>query len=227
LSRWELIDSANIPGGGELRLLKRQQEYVIRIAGEPGDLMSSRTHGSEDALGELACEALSGVRNPRVLIGGLGMGFTLTAALKALPADAEVVVAELIPEVVDWNRDYVGFGDSAAKPLDDRRVQVLIEDVATVIRDATEAFDAIALDVDNGPEGLTHSDNEQLYSREGLAAAYRALRPKGVLTVWSAAPAPVFVARLKEIGFRVDEHRVRAHRGKGARHLVWSARRLQ
>ena len=209
-----------------MRLLKRQQEYVIRIAGVPGDLMSSRTHGSEDALGELACDALAGVPEARVLIGGLGMGFTLAAALKALPADAEVVVVELIPEVVDWNRRFFGFGDPAGKPLDDRRVRVQIADVATVIRDANEAFDAIALDVDNGPEGLTHSDNEQLYSREGLAAAYRALRRNGVLTVWSAAPAPAFVARLNEVGFVVDEHRVRAHRGKGARHLIWLARRL-
>lgn len=210
-----------------MRLLKRQQEYVIRIAGVPGDLMSSRTHGSEDALGELACGALSGVRKARVLIGGLGMGFTLAAALKALPADAEAVVAELIPEVVDWNRSFFDFGNPAGKPLDDRRVRVQIADVAAVIRDANETFDAIALDVDNGPEGLTHSDNEQLYSREGLAAAYRALRRNGVLTVWSAAPAPAFVARLNEVGFRVDEHRVRAHRGKGARHLIWSARRQE
>lgn len=223
MSRWQLVDTADIPGsGGTLRLLERDGEFAIRIAGGQGDLMNSRTHGSEDALGQLACESLRDRAGARVLVGGLGMGFTLSAALACLPADAEVVVAELVPGVVAWNCDRLG--GCAGNPLRDPRVRVEAEDVGRLIRGASGAFDAILLDVDNGPEALTHPDNGGLYSLEGLHAAYNALRANGTLAVWSVSPARAFVSRLRAVGFSVTERRVRAHRGKGSRHVIWLAR---
>ena len=223
MSRWELIDTAAIPkGGGELRLLRRNDEFTIRIAGH-GDLMSSRTHGSEDALGVLACEPLAARPEARVLIGGLGMGFTLAAALDCLAADAQVVVAELVSGVVRWNRDELG--ECAGRPLGDDRVQIVEADVGHLIRDVDAGYDAILLDVDNGPEGLTHAANNRLYSLDGLIDAYHALRPQGTLAVWSASPAPSFIGRLNKVGFTVDERRVRAHGGKGSRHVIWLAKR--
>ena len=224
MNKWQLLDTASIPnGGGELRLFQRAQEYSIRIAQGQGDLMNSRTHGSEDALGTLACEPLHNRQGARVLIGGLGMGFTLATALQALAADAEVVVAELVPGVVQWNRDLLG--DCAGHPLADPRVQIENADVGDLINSAAHGYDAILLDVDNGPEGLTHAENDRLYSFEGLHAAYRALRPSGVLAVWSATLAPRFKSRLRKVGFTVDEKRVRAHQGKGSRHVIWLATR--
>jgi spermidine synthase len=226
MSRWELIDTTEIPGGGgELRLFGRDDEFAIRIAGGQGDLMNSRTHGSEDALGQLACEPLRNRAGARVLIGGLGMGFTLAAALACLPADAELVVAELVPGVVVWNRDRLGV--CAGFPLEDPRVSVETADVGELIRGASAQYDAILLDVDNGPEGLTHPDNDRLYSLEGLSAAYRALKPSGTLAVWSVSPAKAFVKRMRSVGFDVDERRIRAHRGKGSRHVVWLSRRAR
>jgi len=224
MSRWQLIDTAEIPGsGGMLRLFGRDDEFAIRIAGGQGDLMNSRTHGSEDALGQLACEPLRDRASARVLVGGLGMGFTLSAALACLPADAEVVVAELVPGVVRWNRDLLGA--CAGNPLGDPRVRVETADVGRLIRGASGEFDAVVLDVDNGPEGLTHPGNDGLYNLEGLSAAYNALRVDGALAVWSVSPAKAFVSRLRSVGFSVAEHRVRAHRGKGARHVIWLAGR--
>jgi spermidine synthase len=224
MSRWELIETTDIPGGGgELRLFGRDNEFAIRIAGGQGDLMNSRTHGSEDALGQLACEPLHDQAAPRVLIGGLGMGFTLAAALACLPADAEVIVAELVPGVVGWNRDVLG--GCAGHPLRDPRVRVESADVGELIRVASAEFDAILLDVDNGPEGLTHPANDRLYTLEGLSAAYHALRPSGTLAVWSVSPARAFVKRIQSVGFVVVERRVRAHRGKGSRHIIWLASR--
>ena len=228
------MDTASIPNdGGELRLLKRDNEFAIRIAGGHGDLMNSRTHGSEDALGTLACEPLASEpfaselgrdkQAAQVLIGGLGMGFTLAAALQSLPADAQVVVAELVPGVVHWNRDLLG--GCAGHPLTDGRVRIECADVGELIKRARASYDAILLDVDNGPEGLTHPENDHLYSFQGLQAAYNALRGSGVLAVWSASPAPRFASRLRKIGFSVDERRVRAHRGKGSRHIIWLATR--
>jgi len=224
VSRWERVDSAEIPNnGGELSLFQRDDEYAIRIAGGQGDLMNSRTHGSEDALGTLACESWRNTQGAQILIGGLGMGFTLATALQSLRADAQVCVAELVPGVIAWNRELVG--QSAGSPLNDTRVSVKNIDVAELINQASGTYNAIVLDVDNGPEGLTHPENDHLYSFAGLHAAYDALCPSGVLAVWSASPAPQFKSRLRKVGFSVDERRVRAHRGKGSRHIIWLARR--
>ena len=224
MSSWELMDTAAIPNnGGELRLFKRNEEFVIRINGTLGDLMSSRTHGSEDALGELACSPFANKKSARILVGGLGMGFTLATALKSLAADAEVTVAELVPGVVKWNQDLVG--EFAGNPLNDKRVNVKNVDVGTLINSASDHYDAILLDVDNGPEGLTHQGNDGLYSIDGLETTRQALRTQGILAVWSASPARKFVALMKKAKFIVDEKKVRAHNGKGARHIIWLAKK--
>ena len=223
MNRWELIDGAAVPGdGGELRLYRRRDEFSMRVQGH-GELMNSRTHGSEDALGELTCEPLAHTPGANLLIGGLGMGFTLASALARLAPDAAVVVAELVPEVVHWNEG--ALGECAGHPLRDARVRVLPTDVAALIHKAREQYDAIVLDVDNGPEGLTRRANDQLYSLTGLADAYRALKARGRLAVWSASSAPDFTARLQKVGFTVDERRVRAHGRKGARQVIWLAER--
>ncbi len=217
-----LLATARVPDTDtELRLYQSGQLYSIKIPGR-GDLMTSRMHGSERSLAELACARLAGRDRASVLVGGLGMGFTLRAALDVLAAGAEVVVAELVPEVVAWNRELIG--EPAAHPLRDPRARVYVGDVATLIRRSRAAFDAILLDVDNGPEGLVRRQNDWLYSLEGLATARRALRADGVLAVWSAGPDGDFTERLRKAGWRVEEHVVRAHRpGKGARHVVWLA----
>jgi spermidine synthase len=221
---WKLLDSARVPGGGpELRLYQRGEELSIRIVGR-GELMNSRVHGSEDALAELTCARLAGRAHSRVLIGGLGMGFTLAAALRQLGPDAEVVVAELVPAVVEWNRGPLA--GAAGHPLEDRRVTVRVADVAQILSKEAQAYDAILLDVDNGPEGLTRRDNDWLYSLNGLGAAFAALRPGGVLAVWSAGPDRDFSERLRRIGFEAEEVRVRARANrKGARHIIWLAAR--
>jgi spermidine synthase len=218
-----LLDSAQVPGnGGELRLYQRGDEFSISIAGR-GELMNSRVHGSEDALAEHTCARLADCLSPRLLIGGLGMGFTLAAALRHIGERAQVVVAELVPAVVVWNRGPLG--GLADHPLQDPRVSVREGDVARMIKEGQQAYDAILLDVDNGPEGLTRKQNDWLYCMNGLNAAYAALRPGGVLAVWSAGPEQVFVQRLRKVGFEVDEVRVRAHGSKGARHIIWFAKR--
>lgn len=221
---WLLLDHSEIPGnGGELRLYRRGDDYSIMIAGG-GELMNSRVHGSEEALAELGCRHLQALADGRVLVGGLGMGYTLAATLAQVGPDASVVVAELVPAVVQWNRDHLGA--FAGHPLDDPRTVVHVGDVAGLLRREHTAYDAILLDVDNGPEGLTHRANDWLYGTEGLEAAYDALRPKGVLAVWSAGPDAAFAERLRHTGFTVEEHRVRAHRkGKGATHVIWLAQR--
>jgi spermidine synthase len=223
---WKLLASAQVPGGGpELRLYQRGEELSIRIVGR-GELMNSRIHGSEEALADLTCAPLSGCARPRVLIGGLGMGFTLAAALRHLGSGAEVVVAELVPAVVEWNRGPLA--EVAGRPLEDRRVTVRVADVAQILSGEAQAYDAILLDVDNGPEGLTRRDNDRLYGASGLSAAFAALRPGGVLAVWSAGPDRDFSERLRRAGFEAEEMRVRAraHR-KGARHVIWLARRVK
>jgi len=220
---WVLLDKAQIPGtGGELYFYQRGDEFSIRIIGQ-GELMNSRAHGSEDALAKLTCAMLVDNTNPCLLIGGLGMGFTLAAALQHVGDQAQVVVAELVPAVVVWNRGPLG--QLSGYPLRDPRVEVREGDVARILDVERETYDAILLDVDNGPEGLTHKNNDWLYSLDGLSAAYAALRPQGVLAVWSAGPAQDFKQRLRRVGFEVDEKRVRAHGSKGARHVVWFARR--
>jgi spermidine synthase len=218
-----LIHTASIPGqDGELGLYRRGADYFIKIVGGQ-DLMNTRAHGSEDALGTIACRGLRDTPAARVLVGGLGMGFTLSAALKSLGADAQVVVAEIVPGVVEWNRGVLG--TFAARPLDDPRTRVRAVDVAMVLREEAERFDAIVLDVDNGPDALTRPSNQWLYSESGLSAISGALRPGGALAIWSAAPDKAFTKRLRAVGFVVEEVPVRAHAGKGARHVIWMARR--
>ncbi len=219
---WEELDRQAIPGnGGDLSLHRRGAEHAIRVDGQ--ELMNSRLHASEDALGALACGRIAGRPKAKVLVGGLGMGFTLAAALAHLGRDATVVVVELVPAVVTWNREHLGH--LAGHPLRDPRVKVRVEDVGAVMRASPAAFDAILLDVDNGPEGLTRAGNDALYGRAGLAVARAALRQKGVLAVWSARPDPAFTRRLRAAGFRVDEQEVRARERKGAKHTIWLATR--
>jgi spermidine synthase len=221
---WRELARAEVPGGdAPLVLAERGGEYVIRLGAVT--LMGSRAHGSEEALAERALAGLAGRANLRVLIGGLGMGYTLAAALRALPRTAEVVVAELVPAIVAWNRELLA--DLAGRPLDDARVSVREADVADVLRASDAAFDAILLDVDNGPDGLTRSANQQLYAAAGLAAAFRALRAGGVLGVWSVAADAAFTRRLHAQGFAAEAEAVRARTGKGGRHTLWLARRPQ
>ena len=218
---WELLDKALVPGNSkELRLYRRGREFSIRVHG--CELMNSRAHGSEDALAELACARVADRPRPRVLIGGLGMGYTLASALRRLGASARVVVAELVPEVVQWNRGPLA--DLAGHPLQDTRVTVREVDVARILQAEHQAYDAILLDVDNGPDGLSLQSNNWLYSLAGLDAAFAALKPEGVLAVWSASPDRSFTRRLRQAGFAVDEVPVRA-RGQrgGGRHTIWIA----
>ncbi|MDT8439697.1 MAG: hypothetical protein RQ729_11880 [Wenzhouxiangellaceae bacterium] len=223
MPRSTLLATATIPDTRvELKLVEHRDRFAISIPGR-GELMNSRSHGSEVALAELARERLGERAAMRWLIGGLGMGFTLAAALRVLGEDAEVVVAELVPEVVEWNRQWLG--QVAGHPLRDRRVTVHIGDVAEPIRTPAGRFDAILLDVDNGPEALIRVENNWLYSPAGLNAARAALRPGGVLAVWSASGDERFSKRLRACGFEVEAHEVRAHRaGKGARHWIWLCR---
>ncbi|MFN2334131.1 MAG: spermidine synthase, partial [Wenzhouxiangellaceae bacterium] len=200
----------------ELKLHRHADRFAISIPGR-GELMNSRVHGSEIALAELTCKRLTEKGSPCLLIGGLGMGFTLAATLKAVGDAAEVVVAELVPEVVDWNRDLLG--DAAGHPLQDPRSKVFVGDVARLLRESAGRFDAVMMDVDNGPEALIRRENDWLYSPAGLAAARRAMKPDGVLAVWSASPDRRFTERLEKAGFDVDLQMVRPHRaGRGARH---------
>ncbi len=216
---WEFLAKAKVPDSSdELLLYRRSAEFSIRVAGS--ELMNSRMHGSEDALAELAWARIAGRDKPRILIGGLGMGYTVAAALRQLPAAGQLVVAELVPAVVDWNREFLA--PLAGAPLEDQRVTVCVADVAQVLRDGQQAYDAILLDVDNGPEGLTRKVNNWLYSCEGVVVTCRALRSGGVVAYWSAAPSQAFTRRLNQARFAVEEVDVRA-RGErgGGRHTIW------
>jgi spermidine synthase len=223
MARFTEIGTATIPGQGtRLRLLQRNDEFSIKIAGTTGELMNSRVHGSEDALATLACERIADLPSPRVLIGGLGMGFTLAAALAALGKDAQVTVAELVPEVEDWNRGPLGA--AAGNPLNDPRASIHIGDVAELLKSSDGEWDAILLDVDNGPEGMTRRENNWIYSPAGIAAAQNALSPDGILAYWSAGQEHAFTERLRAAGFAVEAVTVRGLRpGKGAYHLIWLA----
>ena len=216
----ELIGTARVPGGEDLRLFRRGADFMIVL--ERNELMNSRMSGSEEALATMTIERLGARPAPRVLIGGYGMGFTLRAALAALPGDARVTVAELVPEIIAWAQ-----GPMAALTagcLDDRRVGVVQIDVADMIAEAPGEYDAILLDVDNGPDGLVRAANNRLYAMRGLHLAREALRPGGVLAVWSAAPDAAFARRLSSAGFAVEERTVRARsNGKGATHTIWFA----
>ena len=217
---WVHIDTAKIPGGeGELRLKRRGAEFSIMLGAN--ELMNSRLSGSEEALASLTCARIVG-KSPRLLIGGLGMGFTLRAALSALGPDAKLIVAELVPAVVAWARGPMA--ELFAGSLDDPRVTIHEADVGGLIRQATGAYDAMLLDVDNGPEGLSRQANDALYDMPGLQAARKAMKPGGVLAVWSQGPDMSFSKRLQQAGFAVDETKVRAGRtGGGARHVIWLA----
>jgi len=219
MQSWTLVDSARVPGnGGELRLYRRGGEFSIWV--DEDELMNSQVHGSEVALAQLACDLVSDRPQPRVLIGGLGMGYTLAAALQSLGPEARVVVAELVPAVVAWNRDHLAA--LAGSPLADSRVTVREVDVRKVMQADRSGFDAILLDVDNGPEGLTRQENNWLYGVEGLGVAFAALHPGGVLAVWSAGPDPAFTQRLHKVGFMVEEVLVRLRgAGEGERHTIW------
>ena len=219
---WVVLDTAPIPGGTEsLRLLQRGTEFSIQLG--HNELMNSRLSGSEEALATLTAARVGARRGTRWLIGGYGMGFTLRAALDALTEDARIVLAELVPAVLDWGRGPLA--GVASDALGDPRVEARVADVAEAIHTGRGLYDAILLDVDNGPDGLTRSANDRLYDAAGLAAARTALRPGGVLAVWSAHPDPAFAQRLARGGFRVEEVGVRAGRKRGARHTIWLAAR--
>ncbi len=222
MRHWTLLGEAPIPDSEQsLSLYQGKDDFFIKISSGGGELMSTRKHGSEDALGALPGQRLRNREAARVLIGGLGMGFTLAAVLKEVGPGAEVTVAELIPEVVDWNRGPLG--ERSGFPLNDPRTKVHVGDVAKLMRRKRGYFDVIALDVDNGPEGLTQSANDWLYSMPGIIAAQEALTPNGILAYWSAGPEQAFHDRLRRCGFLVEEATVFAYGKKGARHTIWLA----
>ena len=214
----ELIATARVPGGGELRCYRHDRDFAIRVDGV--ELMTSRVHGSEEAMAELAIARLPERTAPRVLIGGLGMGFTLARTLALLPPEAVVEVAELVPEIVQWNREI--FGHLAGEPLRDPRAKVLGLDVKDRIAAVNGLYDMVLLDVDNGPEGLTRRGNDQLYSERGLRKLHDAMRSQAVAAVWSSRPDDRFEGRFRAAGFHVEEHRVRARRTKGPVRTIWT-----
>lgn len=218
MNPWTHLATAQIPGGGALKLMQRGQDYSI-MSGSI-ELMNSRLYGSEVALFKLAWGKAGAPPAPRVLIGGLGMGFTLRAALADLPQDASIVVAELVPEVIDWARSHLAplYADS----LSDPRTRIVQGDVADRLAEAKPPYDLILMDVDNGPDGLNRDANDSLYSLHGLTNLKRATRPGGVVSIWSAAPDDKFARRFAHAGFNVTEHKVGASpSGKGPKHIVW------
>jgi spermidine synthase len=221
MRHWTQLGEAAIPNTDQsLYLYQGKDDFFIKLSGGY-ELMSTRKHASEDALGSLPCRRLKHSESARVLIGGLGMGFTLAAVLAEVGSKAEVTVAELIPEVVEWNRGPLG--ERSGYPINDSRTRIHIGDVVKLLRKSSACFDVIALDVDNGPEGLTKSTNDWLYSMSGIAAAQDALSPVGILAYWSADPDQAFHDRLRRCGFMVEEVTVFAHGKKGARHTIWLA----
>ena len=218
---WKVLSRSRTPDNkNELILYQRDTEYSIRVNGQ--ELMNSRTFGSEMMLAELSCPEIVDRKNANVLIGGLGMGYTLSAALRLLDSDADVCVAELVPSVVEWNKEVLGA--LAGHPLKDSRVTVLIEDVVNIINNNKSAFDAILLDVDNGPDSLTQEENDELYSMSGISVIHRALRPGGVVAVWSSSPDTGFTQRLNRSSFNVIEKKVRGRtQKKGPVHTIWIA----
>lgn len=223
--RREHIGTAQVPSGSgrgvELRLMRHDRDFMIVL--DRNELMSTRRWGSEEALATMAIDRLAGAKRPDLLIGGYGMGFTLRAALRTLPQDARVTVAELVPEIIDWARGPMA--ELTAGCLDDQRVRLVQDDVAALIAGAHGDYDAILLDVDNGPDGLVRAENEGIYSASGLRAARKALTPDGVLAIWSAEPDPSFRRRLESGRFTVEEVRVAARsNGKGPKHMIWFAR---
>jgi spermidine synthase len=215
---WEQLGRASMPDGSEMRLARRDTELVIFVDGKI--LMSSRMHGSEEHLAALGCRQIGAVDAPHVLVGGLGMGFTLRATLDLLPPEGIVTVAELVPAVVEWNRG--SLAPLAGHPLDDPRVRIEAGDVGAVLRARRDAFDAILLDVDNGPSAFTTGANDNLYDNAGVAAMFAATRPGGTVAVWSAWEDRKFEQRLRYHGFSVEMQRVRARLKKGGpRHTIF------
>ncbi|MFV2059012.1 MAG: MnmC family methyltransferase [Thiohalomonadales bacterium] len=222
---WTLLGTANIPNdGGELRLSQRADDFSIHLKGVRGELMNSRMHSSELALAALGCAHIKKSEKSKVLVGGLGMGFTLAAALKVISINSQAVVAELVSEVIEWNKGPLG--ECADRPLDDSRVEVHLGDVAELFITGQATYDAILLDVDNGPEGFTQAGNNNLYSNESLQAMRQTLHPGGVLAIWSAWHDPKFIQQLKKNDFKVKAETVRAHKGKGSRHTIYLARKF-
>ena len=221
---WVRLGTAQIPNsGGELTLSQRGDEFSIKLSGIRGELMNSRVFNSEKELSSIGCAHIKKTENAHVLVGGLGMGYTLSQALKSVTQSSQVTVAELIPEVVSWNQGPLG--NCAGNPLQDPRTQVIVGDVKLLLTGKKTTYDAILLDVDNGPEGLTHADNNWIYSLEGLQEIYKTLRPNGMLAIWSAGPDYLFTVRLKKAGYRVDTRVVRARKGKGSRHTIFLAKK--
>ena len=218
---WKLIDTADVPGGGvQLRLMQRGDEFTIKLG--QNELMSSRLFGSEEALATLTCFRIKALPAPRLLIGGLGMGFTLRAALKVLGPQAKITVVELVPAIIAWARGPMA--DMSGECLVDPRVELREADVVQTIASGRAAYDAILLDVDNGPEGLTRKSNDALYDLKGLQAAHAALAPGGILAVWSSFPNDKFTKRLGKAGFAAEEVKIRATGSRGgARHVIWIA----
>ena len=221
----ETIATAEIPGGDTLTLVSHGRDFIIMLGRD--ELMGTRMQFSEEQLAVLALAELD-AKDPRVLIGGYGMGFTYRAALAAVGEDGELVVAEIVPEILDWAKGPLQH--LTGNTLDDPRGEVVICDVAALIDDANdgtcEKFDAILLDVDNGPDGIVRDQNSRIYTRTGLAKAREALNPGGILSVWSAAPDHKFTKRLKDAGFDVEVREVRARpNNKGPRHTIWFARK--
>jgi spermidine synthase len=220
MKTWHLLGETRTPDAQDMRLARRDDEYVIFVNGKT--LMSSRMHGSEEALASLGCRYARTMNQPRVLVGGLGMGFTLRATLDVLPPDATVTVAELVPAVVEWNRGPLAA--LAGNPLKDRRVRIDVRDVGFTLRANPGQFDVILLDVDNGPAAFTAPANRGLYDNAGVAAGYAALRAGGALAVWSAWDDETFARRLRSHGFIVEVERVGARlRNRGPRHTIFLA----
>ena len=222
MKRQTLLGQASIPGSDRvLKLYQGKDDCSIVISGR-GQLMSTRRHASEDALGTLPCELLDQVESAAVLIGGLGMGFTLAAVLASTGAHSQVLVAELVPEVIEWNRGVLG--SYSGHPLQDARTRLYEGDVSDLLRVAEPRYDLIALDVDNGPEALSSHGNNWLYSHEGISSTCQCLKQNGVLAYWSATPDLTFARRLRGCGLRVSETSVFAHGSKGTRHTIWLGR---
>lgn len=219
---WVHLDTAEVPGGGTLRLMQRGTEFSI-MAERGNELMNSRVYGSEELLATMAAGKIPDRRNPKVLIGGLGMGFTLRAALASLPKGAQITVAEIVPKVLEWARGPLA--GVVGGSLDDKRVTIHRGDVGSLIAGSADGhWDMILLDVDNGPDGLTRPGNDNLYDAAGLSRSKRTLSRGGVLGIWSAGPEQGFTPRLRRAGFRTEEHQVRSSGArKGARHVIWIA----
>lgn len=216
---WKLLATAPVPQGeGELKLYQHDQDFVIKV--DHIELMNSRVHGSEDALAELTIQKIDTNKPKRILIGGLGMGFTLAKALESIGPEDTIDVAELSPDVLAWNKEYLG--NLTDNPLNDPRVTVHVMDVIDIMRSNQRCFDAVILDVDNGPEGLTKDDNNRIYSSRGLSSAFQALKPHGIYSVWSSGDSEIFTERMKKSNFEIEKTRVHERaNGKGGKHVIW------